>query len=74
MLLLTRYKDESIIMTTAEGRIEVMIMRVSTRGKVQLAITAPKTISVHRKEIQLEIDNERRLEDGAKSNNASQTH
>jgi len=58
MLVLSRYKDESIII---DGNIEVMI--VAVRGnKVQLGITAPKEISVHRKEVYEAIQREKRAE------------
>ncbi len=56
MLTLSRYKNESIIITTPEGRIEVMIQNVHRNGKVQLGIDAAKRITVHRKEIQMIID------------------
>jgi len=47
MLVLTRRKDESIMVGE---NIEVTI--VDIRGnKVRLGITAPKSISVHRKEV-----------------------
>ena len=55
MLILTRRKDESIIIN---GNIEVTIIRV--RGnKVRLGITAPKTIPVHRKEIQEALEHDK---------------
>ena len=57
MLVVSRYKEESIIIG---GNIEVVI--VDIRGeKVRLGITAPKDISVHRKEIQVAIDREKKL-------------
>lgn len=47
MLVLSRYKDESIIIG---GNIEIMVVEV--RGdKVRLGITAPEDIIVDRKEI-----------------------
>ena len=55
MLVLSRHKDESIMIG---GNVEVMI--VSVRGnKVQLGITAPKEISVHRKEVYEAIQREK---------------
>jgi len=49
MLVLARQKDESIIIGN-DGEIEVCI--VDIRGdKVRLGINAPRSISVHRKEI-----------------------
>lgn len=56
MLVLHRYPDESVII---DGCIEVSVVRV--RGdKVVLGITAPKHISVHRKEVQDAINREKR--------------
>lgn len=47
MLILSRYKDESIMIGD-----DVEIMIVDVRGdKVRLGITAPKDIPVHRREI-----------------------
>ena len=61
MLVVSRYKEESIIIG---GNIEVVI--VDIRGeKVRLGITAPKDISVHRKEIQEAIDREKNLSGSA---------
>lgn len=59
MLVLGRNTDESIII---DNNIEVMIVNVSKRGKpeVRLGIIAPKEISVHRKEVQDAIDNQRK--------------
>ena len=55
MLVLKRCKDESIII---DGCIEVKI--VDVRGdKVRLGITAPKTVSIHRKEIYDAIQREK---------------
>ena len=55
MLILTRSKDESVVI---DNKIEVCI--ISVRGdKVRLGIEAPKDISVHRKEIQDAINREK---------------
>ncbi len=56
MLVLSRKKDESIMIG---DYIEVTI--VAVRGdKVRLGITAPKSISVHRKEVYNAIQTEGR--------------
>ena len=56
MLVLSRYKDESIFIG---GEIEVKI--VDVRGKkVRLGIAAPKHIPVHRKEVQDAIEAQRK--------------
>lgn len=55
MLVLSKQKDESIMIN---DDIEVTI--VDVRGdKVRLGITAPKTVSVHRKEIYEAIQKEK---------------
>ena len=54
MLVLTRKKDESIII---DDKIEVKIIGIE-EGKVKLGIAAPKDIEIHRKEVYLEIKNE----------------
>jgi carbon storage regulator len=54
MLVLSRHRDESIIIN---GNIKVTI--VDIRGdKCRVGISAPKEIPVHREEIQVEIDRE----------------
>ena len=69
MLVLSRLKDESIIITVAGTCIEVMIL--NAYSKVSLGITAPKTVTVHRKEIQEIIDREKEEQNATKSNNTN---
>jgi carbon storage regulator len=55
MLVLSRQKNESIMIGD-----DVEIVIVDVRGdKVRLGITAPKTISVHRKEVYEAIQQEK---------------
>lgn len=54
MLILTRKKDESIII---DDRIEIVITDIED-GKVKIGIKAPKDIEIHRKEIYVTIQNE----------------
>ena len=54
MLVLDRYVDESIVI---DKNIIVTINKI-TGDKVRLGITAPKSISIHRKEVQEAIDRE----------------
>jgi len=55
MLVLSRQKDESIIIGD-----DVEITIVDVRGdKVRLGITAPRSVSVHRKEIYEAIQREK---------------
>jgi carbon storage regulator len=51
MLVVTRKQDESVIIG---NEIEVMILRID-RHSVRIGIKAPRHISVHRKEIFVEI-------------------
>ena len=56
MLVLSRQKDESIMIGD-----DVEVTIVDVRGdKVRLGITAPKTISVHRKEVYEAIQREKK--------------
>lgn len=60
MLVLSRMKDESIMIGD-----DVEISIVDVRGdKVRLGINAPKTVSVHRKEIYDAIQREKQSQDG----------
>ncbi|MCL2744540.1 MAG: carbon storage regulator CsrA [Planctomycetaceae bacterium] len=60
MLVLSRYRDESIYIGD-----DVIITVVDVRGdRVRLGITAPANVSVHRKEIYDAINRERRQSDG----------
>jgi len=47
MLILTRKKDESIII---DGNIEIQIISIE-EGKVKIGINAPKNIEVYRSEV-----------------------
>ncbi len=58
MLVLSRRKDESIMIGD-----DVEVTIVDIRGdKVRLGITAPKTISVHRREVYEAIQREKNEE------------
>ncbi|WP_077369564.1 carbon storage regulator CsrA [Anaerosalibacter sp. Marseille-P3206] len=54
MLILSRKKDESIIIG---NDIEITIIEIED-GKVKLGIDAPRNIDIHRKEIYLQIQEE----------------
>ncbi|MBF8982978.1 carbon storage regulator CsrA [Lutibacter sp. B2] len=54
MLILTRKKDESIMIN---HDIEIKIISIED-GRVKLGISAPKDVEIHRKEIYLEIQEE----------------
>ena len=55
MLVLSRQKDESIVIG---DDVEITIVDVRG-GKVRLGITAPKSISVHRREVYDAIQREK---------------
>lgn len=51
MLVLSRQKDETIVVILDDGR-EIEVTVVDIRGdKVRMGVTAPKSISVHREEV-----------------------
>ena len=76
MLILTREKDESVVISPPVGKIEVVVLNV-THGKVVLGFIAPKSVTVHRKEIQVAIEKEEAIErgrNGIKPNLPSSPH
>ncbi len=54
MLILTRKKDESILI---DGKIEIRIIELEN-GKVKIGIEAPKSVKILRKEIHDEIEHQ----------------
>lgn len=59
MLVLSRKKNESIIITTPDGE-EITIVVVELRGdKVRLGIEAADNIAVHRREVHEAIQRQR---------------
>jgi len=69
MLVLTRQKDESIIIG---NNIKITVVDVRNNGvhddKIRLGITAPKRISVHREEVYEAIQREKAEERAAAKN------
>ena len=60
MLILTRRPNESIFLTTEGGeRIKVSVTGVQG-NQVRLGIDAPRSVTVHREEIQMQVDRESR--------------
>ncbi len=58
MLVLSRHRDEEIVITV--GDVEIVITVVDIRGdKVRLGIKAPPEVPVHRREIYEAIRRER---------------
>lgn len=56
MLVLTRKKEQSVIIN---DNIEVTVLDIQG-DQVRLGISAPRNISIHRKEVYLEIQEENR--------------
>lgn len=54
MLILTRKKDESLII---DGNIEIRIVSLDD-GKVKIGIDAPREVEIHRKEVFEKIQSE----------------
>lgn len=58
MLVLSRHRDESVIVTHPDGT-KITIQVVDIRGdKVRLGFDAPQNVSVHRQEVQEAIERE----------------
>lgn len=56
MLVLSRRVGESVIIN---GNIKVMVVKVKGSEEVRIGIEAPKDVTVHREEIQREIEREK---------------
>jgi carbon storage regulator len=70
MLVLSRQRNESIIIGD-----DVEVTIVDVRGdKVRLGITAPKTISVHRKEVYEAIQQEKAGQKPVKNHTEPSSH
>ncbi len=72
MLVLSRKKNQSIIISGSEGEIRITVVEV--RGdKVRLGIEAPREVPVHRSEVLEAIRREQKLkEELSKEEDASQ--
>lgn len=57
MLILTRKKDESIII---DDKIKITLLDIDS-NRVQIGIEAPRSISIHREEVYQEIQEENRM-------------
>ncbi|AZO94003.1 carbon storage regulator CsrA [Halocella sp. SP3-1] len=57
MLILTRKKDESIII---DDKIKIKVIDIDG-NRVQLGISAPESITIHREEVYLEIQEENKM-------------
>jgi len=68
MLVLSRYMNESVVIN---DDIEIMIIKVKG-NKVSLGITAPRNISVNRKEIYLKIQEEKNSQEEASTDTNTQ--
>ena len=68
MLVLSRYMNDSIMIG---DDIEIMIIKVKG-NKVRLGITAPRDISVNRKEIYLKIQEEKNSQEESSTDTNTQ--
>lgn len=60
MLVVSRRRDETVVVTLPDGnRITFQVVDIRG-GKVRLCIDAPTSVPVHRGEVQAAIDNEQR--------------
>ena len=59
MLMLSRRKDETIVIETSDGLIEITVTAFLSGTKVRLGIEAPKHIAIHRKEVYEAIQREK---------------
>jgi len=58
MLVLSRQRDEEVVITTPEGR-EIVVTMVEIRAdKCRLGFTADPCITIHRREVQNAVDRE----------------
>lgn len=60
MLVLARKVNESIVIETSDGVIEVLFSSRKSGGAIRLGIQAPKHCAVHRKEVYETIQREKR--------------
>jgi len=59
MLVLTRKKNERIIITTADGQVIYLVVVEILSEKVRIGIEAPKDIRINREEVQLRMRKEK---------------
>lgn len=57
MLILSRKKDESIII---DDKIKIKVIDIDG-NRIQLGISAPESITIHREEVYLEIQEENKM-------------
>ena len=64
MLVLSRRRGEKIIITTPGG-VRVVVIVIAIRGdNVRMGFEAPDDVSIHREEVQAEIDGSEGVSDG----------
>lgn len=63
MLVLTRQRDEAVVITTPSGeRIKVVILGLRGKGselRARIGIDAPQSVVIHREEVQEKLDRRR---------------
>lgn len=65
MLVLSRFKGEAIVVG---GNVVIEVIGVRSSGQVRLGITAPKDVTVNRREIEVAIREKQRLANNPVSN------
>lgn len=68
MLVLSRHRDEQIVIGHGENKIVITVVELRHPGKVRLGIEAPSSVPVHRMEVYNAIlqENPKRLENSGK--------
>ncbi len=59
MLVLSRKKDEGLIIKTAEGDVRIVVLEAE-KGRVRIGIQAPRGLTVLREELLREIEDANR--------------
>ena len=59
MLVLSRHREERVVIETSDGIIEVCLVRITSDERVQLGFEAPASVGVWRREIWENIQRER---------------
>jgi carbon storage regulator len=66
MLVLSRKKDEQLIVKLGDQTVVIRILSVM-RERVRIGITAPREVAVHREEVARRIEEEQKEHDAAET-------
>jgi len=53
MLVLSRRKGDAVLLNTSDGDIEISVEAILPGGKIRLGFTAPRSVGIARKELEL---------------------